>query len=114
MTFPILQFGATRFLQAYADLFVSEALKRGEAAGRMVAVSMEAAACAYRISVIDRFRNPFLNYRLADIFANHEAEKARRLGGLIALANANDLRLRQPRLKAALAATEGAAASPVG
>src|SRR5271167_4849551 len=31
--FPILQFGASRFLQAHVDLFVSEALARGEAIG---------------------------------------------------------------------------------
>jgi len=33
--FPILQFGASRFLQAHVDLFVSEALARGEAMGRI-------------------------------------------------------------------------------
>jgi tagaturonate reductase len=33
--FPILQFGASRFLQAHVDLFVSEALRRGEATGRI-------------------------------------------------------------------------------
>jgi tagaturonate reductase len=31
--FPILQFGASRFLQAHVDLFVSDALPRGEAMG---------------------------------------------------------------------------------
>ena len=31
--FPILQFGASRFLQAHVDLFVSDALARGEAMG---------------------------------------------------------------------------------
>ncbi|MGB7976820.1 MAG: mannitol dehydrogenase family protein [Roseiarcus sp.] len=33
--FPILQFGASRFLQAHIDLFVSEALPRGGAMGRI-------------------------------------------------------------------------------
>ena len=33
--FPILQFGASRFLQAHVDLFVSEALPRGEAMGHI-------------------------------------------------------------------------------
>jgi tagaturonate reductase len=33
--FPILQFGASRFLQAHVDLFVSEALPKGEAMGRI-------------------------------------------------------------------------------
>jgi tagaturonate reductase len=35
---PILQFGTSRFLQAHADLFVSEALSRGEALGRITVV----------------------------------------------------------------------------
>jgi tagaturonate reductase len=33
--FPILQFGASRFLQAHVDLFISDALPRGEAMGRI-------------------------------------------------------------------------------
>jgi tagaturonate reductase len=37
-TFPILQFGTSRFLQAHVDLFVSEALARGEAMGRIAVV----------------------------------------------------------------------------
>lgn len=38
MTTPILQFGTSRFLQAHADLFVSEALERGEALGPITIV----------------------------------------------------------------------------
>lgn len=38
MTNPILQFGTSRFLQAHADLFVSEALQRGEALGHITIV----------------------------------------------------------------------------
>jgi len=38
MSFPILQFGTSRFLQAHVDLFVSEALAKGEAAGRIAVV----------------------------------------------------------------------------
>ena len=38
MATPILQFGTSRFLQAHADLFVSEALERGEALGRITIV----------------------------------------------------------------------------
>src|ERR1700744_5907279 len=33
--FQTLQFGESRFLQAHVDLFVSEALPRGEAMGRI-------------------------------------------------------------------------------
>ena len=60
-------------------------------------------ANAYLGTVIERFSNPFLNHRLSEIFTNHEAKKRRRFGGLIELAQASDLRVRQPRLEAALA-----------
>jgi hypothetical protein len=50
------------------------------------ALAMEAEARAYRDTVIDRFRNPFLDHLLAEIFINHEAKKQRRFGGLIGLA----------------------------
>jgi tagaturonate reductase len=60
-------------------------------------------AQAYRGSVLERFKNPFLNHYLADIFTNHDAKKRRRFGGLIELNNARGLALRQPRLEAALA-----------
>ena len=33
MPTPIVQFGTSRFLQAHADLFISQALKKGEAPG---------------------------------------------------------------------------------
>ena len=61
-------------------------------------------ARAYRDSVIERFRNPFLNHFLADIHTNHAAKKARRFGGLIALKREHGLRVSQPRLEAALTA----------
>ncbi len=38
MTTPIMQFGTSRFLQAHADLFVSEALKKDEAVGPITVV----------------------------------------------------------------------------
>ncbi|MGD0188771.1 MAG: mannitol dehydrogenase family protein [Roseiarcus sp.] len=77
-------------------------------------IGMEKEARAYRDTVIDRFRNPFLDHRLAEIFANHEPKKERRFGGLIALAEANDIRVSQPRLRAALASNEGAVSTPAG
>jgi tagaturonate reductase len=72
-------------------------------------IGLGEAARAYRDSVIERFRNPFLNHFLADIFTNHEAKKARRFGGIIALSRESRLDARQPRLAAALgrAALEG-------
>jgi tagaturonate reductase len=48
MPFPILQFGTSRFLQAHVDLFVSEALAKGEAAGRIAVVQTTASADSRR------------------------------------------------------------------
>jgi tagaturonate reductase len=42
MPLPILQFGTSRFLQAHVDLFVSEALAKGEAAGKIAVVQTTA------------------------------------------------------------------------
>ena len=67
------------------------------------AIGMGNKASEYLKTVIERFSNPFLDHRLAEIFTNHEAKKRRRFGGLIELAEANGIRLSQPRLKAALA-----------
>jgi tagaturonate reductase len=66
-------------------------------------IGREEEARTYRDTAIDRFQNPFLDHRLAEIFTNHAAKKQRRFGGLIALAEANDLRVAQPWLMAALA-----------
>jgi tagaturonate reductase len=77
-------------------------------------IGMEKEARTYRDTVIDRFRNPFLDHRLAEIFTNHQAKKQRRFGGLMALAENTDLRLSQPRLRAALASNEGAVTTPAG
>jgi tagaturonate reductase len=62
---------------------------------------------AYRATVVERFSNPFLDHRLAEILINHEAKKQRRFGGLIELAKAHNLRVKQPRLRAALASEIG-------
>jgi len=67
------------------------------------AIGMGDEANAYLKTVIDRFSNPFLNHRLSEILINHEAKKARRFGGLIELADTNNVSLNLPRLKAALA-----------
>ena len=80
------------------DLFDREVLPAFDGLG------MGDEARAYRATVIERFRNPFLDHRLADIFANHAAKKQRRFGGLIALTEQNKVAVAQPRLRAALAA----------
>jgi tagaturonate reductase len=66
-------------------------------------IGMGEEARAYRASVIERFRNPYLDHRLADIFTNHAAKKQRRIGGLVALAEQRGIVVAQPRLRAALA-----------
>ena len=70
-------------------------------------IGMGGEAEAYRDTVIERFSNPFLDHRLADIHDNHEAKKRRRFGGLIELAEANGVRVEQPRLRAALESGAG-------
>jgi tagaturonate reductase len=45
-TNPILQFGTSRFLQAHVDLFVSEALARGEALGGITVVQTTGSAAS--------------------------------------------------------------------
>ena len=67
------------------------------------ALGLAAEAREYRASVMARFRNPFLDHWLADIYRNHDAKKQRRFGGLIALAREKGVAVEQPRLRAALA-----------
>lgn len=67
------------------------------------AIGLGQEARTYRESVIERFRNPFLDHYLADIFTNHAAKKQRRFAGLIALGAQAGLAIAQPRLWAALA-----------
>ena len=80
-----------------------DALYEEEVLPVFAGIGMGGEAHAYLKTVIERFSNPFLDHRLSEILTNHEAKKHRRFGGLIELADANDLRVAQPRLKAALA-----------
>ena len=80
------------------DLYDSEVLPV------FAAIGLGEESQAYRQSVIERFRNPFLDHYLRDIFTNHAAKKQRRFAGLIALGEQAGLTLAQPRLRAALAA----------
>ena len=60
------------------------------------------AAQRYVDSVRERFANPFLQHRLADIAANHNDKKQRRLLPLVELAEQIVPGLEQPMLRAAL------------
>ena len=80
-----------------------DALYEEEVLPVFAAIGMGDEANAYLKTVIEQFSNPFLDHRLSEIFINHEAKKRRRFGGLIELAEANDVRVSLPRLKAALA-----------
>ncbi|WP_175105780.1 mannitol dehydrogenase family protein [Pararobbsia alpina] len=60
-------------------------------------------ARAYLVEVRDRFLNPFLEHRIADIAQNHTQKKQRRLAPVLALAQSLALPIGQPRIKAALA-----------
>lgn len=61
----------------------------------------------YRRSVIDRFRNPFLDHRLSDIIMNHADKKERRVGGFIAWAGDVAPGVDLPRLGAVAASGVG-------
>ncbi|WP_397459174.1 mannitol dehydrogenase family protein [Pseudomonas asplenii] len=50
---PILQFGTSRFLQAHVDLFVSDALKTGQALGKIVVVqTTDSPGSAQRVAAL--------------------------------------------------------------
>ncbi|ROR24333.1 tagaturonate reductase [Comamonas sp. BIGb0124] len=59
-------------------------------------------ALSYLVSVRERFRNPFLAHRLADIAQNHQQKKQRRLAPIVALAEQVAPGLAQDRLRLAL------------
>lgn len=59
-------------------------------------------ARAYLQDVRERFENPFLDHRLADINRNHEQKKRRRFEPVIDMARELGLRIGQPRLNQAL------------
>ncbi len=84
-----------------ADL---ESLWRDEVLPVFDALGQGSAARVYLDDVRERFENPFLDHRLADIARNHEQKKQRRFKPLIELARELGVQVEQPRLNAALAA----------
>ncbi|OHV08027.1 mannitol dehydrogenase [Kushneria phosphatilytica] len=78
-----------------------EALLDEEVLPVLQAASPELDHVAYRAQAFERFENPFLDHRLADIAANHEEKLKRRLSPLLALADTHGLAV--PKLRAGLA-----------
>jgi len=66
------------------------------------AMGMRVRAEEYLASVRERFGNPYLDHRLADIAQNHIAKVKRRVLPLIELANTLPLQIEQPRLRGLL------------
>ena len=63
-------------------------------------------AQAYLASVRERFENPFLEHRIADIFQNHAQKKQRRFTPVLALAEQQVAKLPMLRMRAALEGAE--------
>jgi tagaturonate reductase len=97
-------------LQAMTDPRLSarlEALWEEEVLPVFRALGEEDASRAYLAQVRERFGNPYLAHRLADIAKNHEEKKLRRFQPVVTLARELGLDIPQPRLRHAL---EGATA----
>lgn len=90
-----------------------EAVWRDEVAPVFAALGQHETAERYVDSVRERFLNPYLAHRLADIAGNHREKVARRIAPLLALADSLALPGGQPRLRriAARCATTGSIAS---
>ncbi|WP_323687719.1 mannitol dehydrogenase family protein [Rhizobium sp. AN88] len=92
--------------QAMADDALSrdlETLWRDEVLPVFAAEGMGEEAQAYIRAVRERFLNPFLAHRLADISGNHDEKKRRRFVPVIAAAERLGLNAPQRKLRAALA-----------
>ncbi|WP_343315619.1 mannitol dehydrogenase family protein [Brucella sp. BE17] len=93
-------------LQAMQDETIRnalEALWREEVLPVFAAEGLGSEAENYVATVRERFLNPYLKHRIADIASNHAEKKQRRFAPIIARAEKLGLDLQQPRLKAALA-----------
>jgi tagaturonate reductase len=92
-------------LQAFSDPRLRaelEAVWEEEVLPVLRAVGDEEASRAYLVQVRERFGNPYLAHRLADIAQNHEQKKLRRFQPVVSLARELGLDLPQQRLRAAL------------
>lgn len=80
------------------DLYAREVVPGFAAHGR------KEEAEAYVATTLDRFRNPFLDHKLADIAQNHPEKIERRIGAFLAWARQADASFSAPRLDAISAA----------
>ena len=80
-----------------------EALWRDEVLPVFDALGKHDDAVAYLSTLRERFMNPLLVHKLADIARNHEPKKQRRFAPVVALAKTLGLAIEQPRLTMALA-----------
>jgi tagaturonate reductase len=83
-----------RLLQAIYDEEVLPGFER---------MGMGEMARTYIPITLDRFRNPFLDHRLADISQNHKAKIANRIAAFLAWVRSRDPDLPAPRLSALMA-----------
>lgn len=81
------------------DLADLEDLYRQEVVTGFKAHGREQEAEAYVATTLDRFRNPFLDHRLADIAQNHEEKTQRRVAGFLAWVHRADPAMKMPRLE---------------
>lgn len=58
------------------------------------------AACLWVGKTIDRFANPFIEHRLADIYTSHAAKVAKRVGGFVDWVDARGSAISMPELRA--------------
>jgi tagaturonate reductase len=84
------------------DLYRCEVIPAFEAHGR------KNEAEAYAATTIDRFKNPFLDHKLADIAQNHGEKIDRRISSFLSWARKADASLQMPRLDAVVDAAEAA------
>ena len=63
-----------------------------------IAAGLEQQARAYVTTTLERFTNPFLDHKLADIADNHIQKITRRVGGLLAFAQKHGDQTPKPRL----------------
>jgi tagaturonate reductase len=86
------------------DLADLEGLYRREVVPGFAAHGRREEAEAYVATTLDRFRNPFLDHRLADIAQNHAEKINRRIAAFLSWARTADASLVMPRLDALVSA----------